>query len=141
MVIVGYRYGKGSGCSYNTATGRPEAGLSMAAAEGLPECRSFATQSAKTSRKDYYYTGDFAGFGSDDEILISNPVQITKREYSKMINQEAAREIAKIKIENFGICKNYELNHRRPVFDQAREAEIIAEITTRYEAKIREWTR
>jgi len=140
MRIVGYRYGKGSGFSYNTATNRPEAGLSLAAAEGLPECRSFATLAAKELKMAYYYAGDFVGFGSDDEILIVNPVQITKKIYKRTINPETAREIAKIKIENFHFCKNYELNNRRPVMDENREAEIVAEITARYDKRIQEWT-
>ena len=111
----------------------------MASAENLPECRSFATMAARETRKTYYYSGNFAGFGSDDEVLISNPVQITKKCYLASCTAEARDMIAKIKIENFDFCRKYEVSHVRPLFDKIRETEIIAEINSRYDALIAKW--
>lgn len=81
--IVGYRFGKApeSGYSWNYAENCREAGVSMAAVGYAPECRSFATSDAKSSRRKFYYIGEIAGEGGDDEICLANVKRITYREY------------------------------------------------------------
>lgn len=92
--MVGYRYGKApeTGKSYNTRDGKQEAGVSMASVAGSPECNSIATLSAKETRKAYYYSGNYAGIGSDDEYILSDCVQITKKEYTKLVKEDSAKK-------------------------------------------------
>jgi len=142
MKIAGYRYGKApmTGYSINTATNKKEKGVSMASVENLPECKSFATQTAKEKRKKYYYYGDFAGFGSDDEIVMSNAKQMTKKEFLTLCTIEAKKFVSDLRIEGFKFCQRYELNYVKPMFDKEREKEILDEIKKRYAKNISEWS-
>lgn len=84
--IVGYRYGKAPECgySYNYRENRRECGVSMAQVGCYREYYSFAISEASSDRKKYYYIGEIAGTGGDDEICLSNVRQITYREYLQL---------------------------------------------------------
>jgi len=84
--IVGYRYGKApeGGRSYNTKEQKYEDGVSLASALGGKEIGSFAVSGAKGHSKKYYI-GEKIGFGGDDEHLISNAKEITKKEYDSLV--------------------------------------------------------
>ena len=84
--IVGYRYGEApeSGYSWNYAENRYEPGVSMAQVGYFKECGSFATSEAESSRRKYYYIGEIAGEGGDDEICLTNVKRITYKEYLKL---------------------------------------------------------
>lgn len=79
--IVGYRYGIApeSGYSYNTRENERECGVSMAQVGFCKEVQSFAV-SAQVNEK-YYYIGEIAGIGGDDEICLVNVRQISEAEY------------------------------------------------------------
>lgn len=79
--IVGYRYGIApeSGYSYNTRENDRECGVSMAQVGFCKEVQSFAV-SAQVDVK-YYYIGEIAGTGGDDEICLVNVRQISEDEY------------------------------------------------------------
>ena len=85
--VVGFRYGKApeNGASWNYAENKPEIGVSMASAMGLPESEGFATLEAKKSRKPFYYEGDAVGFGGDGEIIMKNIKEITPTEYQQKV--------------------------------------------------------
>ena len=84
--IVGYRYGEApeSGHSWNYAENKPEPGVSMAQWGYFKECGSFAVSDAASSRKKYYYIGEIAGEGGDDEICLRNVKRITYRDYLRL---------------------------------------------------------
>ena len=81
LEIVGFRYGIApeNGYSYNTQEHEYECGVSMAQVGYDREINSFAID-AQTSKK-YYYIGNVAGLGSDNEICLTNIRQITRNEY------------------------------------------------------------
>lgn len=80
--IVGYRYGNApeGGRSYNSMYKKYEDGVSLASGLGRDEVGSFAVSGSK-KRPIKYYRGKKSGTGGDDEYLIKNPVEITKKEY------------------------------------------------------------
>lgn len=84
--IVGYRYGEApeSGHSWNYAENKPEPGVSMAQWGYFKECGSFAVSEAASNRKKYYYIGEIAGEGGDDEICLTNVKRISYKEYLKL---------------------------------------------------------
>lgn len=84
-IIVGYRYGEApeGERSMNYATGRKECGVSMAQVGYLPEYRSFAIDDAMSSRKKYYYIGEIAGEGGDDELCLINLKRLSYKDYLK----------------------------------------------------------
>lgn len=86
--VVGYRYGRApeSGVSWNHAENKPEPGISMAQVLTMPENTGFATLSYRTCQR-FYYEGQVAGYGSDDEITISDAREITFAEYKKRKGQ------------------------------------------------------
>lgn len=88
--IAGYRYGIAprSGYSYNTRENRRECGVSMAQVGFCKEIRSFAV-SAQEDEK-YYYVGEIAGTGGDDEICLTNVARISEAVY--MILREEMKE-------------------------------------------------
>lgn len=85
-MIVGYRYGEApeSGHSWNYAENKPESGVSMAQWGYFKECGSFAVSEAASNRKKYYYIGEIAGEGGDDEICLTNVKRISYKEYLKL---------------------------------------------------------
>lgn len=93
--VVGYRFGKApiSGYSYNYAEGKNEAGVSMASVGLIPESRGFATMEAKESRRKYYYRGIIVGTGGDDEVCLTDCVQITAKEYNAGKGNEAGQDV------------------------------------------------
>lgn len=48
------------------------------------ECGSFAVSEAASNRKKYYYIGEIAGEGGDDEICLTNVKRISYKEYLKL---------------------------------------------------------
>ena len=84
--IVGYRYGEApeSGHSWNYAENKPEPGVSMAQWGYFKECGSFAVSEAASNRKKYYYIGEIAGEGGDDEICLINARRISYRDYLRL---------------------------------------------------------
>ena len=111
--IVGYRYGKASGNSYNTRDNKCENGVSMVSVAGLPECRSFATMSAKENRGKYYYTGICSGKGGDDEYLLQNVKEISQKEYLNWLenNKEIISMFVKAEIEELEWAMNYQIDN------------------------------
>lgn len=86
-LIVGYRYGAAPACGYswNYAENTNEPGVSMAQVGYLPEVRSFAVSALKESRvKRYYYIGEVAGEGGDQEICLRKVKRISYRQYQKL---------------------------------------------------------
>lgn len=83
--IVGYRYGEAPSDerSMNYATNRKECGVSMAQVGYLPEYRSFAIDDAMSNRKKYYYIGEIAGEGGDDELCLINIKKLSYKDYLK----------------------------------------------------------
>jgi hypothetical protein len=89
--IIGYRYGKApeGGRSYNSMEHQYENGVSLATIYGKKEFNLFAAQALKERGvKKYYYYGEFAGFGGDDEVLIKNIKQLSQQEYKKLSEDE-----------------------------------------------------
>lgn len=84
--IVGYRYGEApsSGFSWNYAENRPEVGVSMAQVGYFKECGSFAASDAALERDKFYYIGEIAGEGSDNEICLSDVRQISLEDYLRL---------------------------------------------------------
>lgn len=84
--IVGYRYGEApeSGYSWNYAEGHREPGVSMAQVGYFKEYGSFAVSDAESSRRKYYYIGEIAGEGGDDEICLTNVRRISYKDYLRL---------------------------------------------------------
>ncbi len=97
-MVVGYRYGRANGNSYNTRENHYENGVSMASVAGLPECRSFATMAAKEAKEKTYYIGMVSGQGGDDEYLLKNVVEISSKKYKAWLSDN--KEITKIYVQN-----------------------------------------
>ena len=99
MKVAGYRYGKApsSGRSYNHAENRCESGVSMANVLNIYTIQSFA---ANENKKVYYYLGDLVedSTGGDSEYLMTNLVNITKKQYKEYCNQMTGEK--RILIEN-----------------------------------------
>ena len=55
----------------------------MAQVGYLPEYRSFAIDDAMCNRKRYYYIGEIAGEGGDDELCLINLKRLSYKEYLK----------------------------------------------------------
>ena len=94
LKIAGFRYGKApsGGISYNTREREYEPGVSMAKVGYGKEIKSFAIDGQ--SKKKYYYIGEIAGTGGDDEICLKNVRQLTKSEYEKeLINTAEASNL------------------------------------------------
>ena len=98
-MIVGYRYGAApkEGKSYNYREQEYECGVSMASVGYLGEIYSACYFA---DRKKYYYVGDFAGFGSDGEVCLSNVKQITYKEYLRL-RKESREETNRIAVERY----------------------------------------
>ncbi len=86
QTIVGYRYGEApeSGFSWNYAENRNEPGVSMAQVGYYREYNSFAISDAASNRKRYYYVGEIAGEGGDDEICLTNARRISYKDYLRL---------------------------------------------------------
>lgn len=86
QTIVGYRYGEApeSGFSWNYAENRNEPGVSMAQVGYYREYNSFAISDAASNRKRYYYIGEIAGEGGDDEICLTNVRRISYKDYLRL---------------------------------------------------------
>lgn len=82
--MVGFRYGAApeGGRSYNHMTNRREQGVSMAQVAHDEFVDSFAVLNLKEKKvPKYYYEGEIAGTGGDDEILLKNLTPLTYAEY------------------------------------------------------------
>lgn len=86
MTIVGYRYGEApeSGHSWNYADNCEEPGVSMAQVGYYREYFSFAISDYSTRRKRFYYLGQIAGEGGDDELCLTNLKRISYQEYLRL---------------------------------------------------------
>lgn len=84
--IVGYRYGKApeSGRSWNYLEDCFEPGVSMAQVGYYKEYCSFAISDAASRRKRFYYVGEIAGLGGDDEICLTNIRHISYKDYLRL---------------------------------------------------------
>jgi hypothetical protein len=127
---VGFRYGEGpsNGKSYNTRDNKYENGYSMASVSGLPESRSFATESAK-KRGIFYYEGDIVGFGSDDEPIMANGRKISKKEYESKYNSLENLKTRAI-IQNRHLMNNisFEKNWRDPTYNEVLTNPFIKDV-------------
>ena len=90
IVAVGYRSGNApkSGRSFNTRENEFEHGVSLIGVNNLPPVRSFAISGAREQGRDIkFYKGEIIKeTGGDDEFLMQNPVEITKKEYDRFID-------------------------------------------------------
>lgn len=118
--IVGYRYGEApqSGHSWNYSEGVLEPGVSMAQVGYYKEYSSFAIADARASRKRFYYVGEIAGEGGDDEICLRNVRRISYREYLRLrietkqvsndyVNALCDRAVNMLNV-GWHICRTYE---------------------------------
>lgn len=97
-IIVGYRYGKAPECGHSTnyAANKQECGMSMACVGYNHETCSFAVSENEKLGK-YYYIGEIAGTGSDDEICLCNVRELTEEEYAEALDEtvEASNDVAR----------------------------------------------
>lgn len=129
--IVGYRYGSAppSGRSYNTMTQSYEDGVSLASALGDREIGSFAVSGAK-DRPIKYYKGVKKGFGGDNEHLIGDVIEISKKEHDSLVKSPSmlAEKINYLK-EKLATIKNLRGRGYSP-YNESWGIEQIEKLTT-----------